>query len=152
MKLEILKQELAKPEYASLVNVEQQNYPAIAALLNNKPLIPNPIPQQQVPKQVTIEDVVGLVTSQERFVIAETKTYDRILDAARQNRFDWMLGNLQTLLSGGVISQGSYDAIVAKFQETELDPNYQPQILGQSKAEELGIYPVSEIDVQGALN
>lgn len=149
-KIDTLKVELAKPEYGDLVAT--QNYSGIAQLLNNKPLIPNSVPQQQLPKTVTIENVIGLVTPQERFAISETRTYDRMLDAANQGRFDWVLGNLETLLGGGVISQGSYDGIVAKFQETELDPNYQTQILGQSKAEELGIYPVSEIDVQGALN
>jgi hypothetical protein len=149
-RIEILKTELIKEEYTPLI--ESQSYDSIANILNERLLIPNPTPQTEVSKIPTIESIAGLVTPQERFAIAETRTYDRILDAVRQNRIDWIIANLQTLLGGGVISQNSYDAIITVLEETELDPNYQPQIPGQSKAESLGIYPVTASQVQEALN
>jgi hypothetical protein len=148
--IEIIKEELTKEEYALLV--ESQDYSAIAGLLNQKPLVPNLTPQAEVPRLPTIESIAALVTNEERFAIAETRTYDRILDAVRQNRIDWITGNLQTLLGGGILSQNSYDAIALKLQETQLDPSYQIQIQGQSKAELLGVYPVTASQVQEALN
>jgi len=39
-KLDILKTELANPEYQELVNSPQQNYEELTRILNNKPLIP----------------------------------------------------------------------------------------------------------------
>lgn len=149
-RIEVLKTELANPDYADLV--AEQNYPAIANLLNNRPSIPNPTPQADVPKIPTIEEVVTLVTRQEAFAISETRTYDRVLDALRQRNLAWIIGNTETLLAGGILSQSSYDAIIAKLEETELDPNYQSQIPGQSRAEVLGIYPVADSQVQEALN
>lgn len=149
-RIEILQAELANTEYAGLV--QSQNYPAIANQLNNRPLIVNPVTQTNVPKIPTIEEVVTLVTPQETFAISETRTYDRVLDALRQRNLTWIIGNTQTLLAGGVLSQSSYDAIIARLQETEPDPNYQSEIPGQSRAEVLGIYPVTSSQVQEALN
>jgi HAMP domain-containing protein len=60
-RIEILRTELANTEYADLVTA--QNYPAIANLLNNRPLIPNPDTQTEVPKIPTIEEVATLVKS-----------------------------------------------------------------------------------------
>ena len=149
-RIEILRTELANTEYADLVTA--QNYPAIANLLNNRPLIANPDTQTEVPKIPTIEEVATLVSPQEAFAVSETKTYDRVLDALQQRNLTWIIGNTQTLLAGGVLSQSSYDAIIAKLEETEPDPSYQSQIPGQSRAEDLGVYPVSASQVQEALN
>jgi hypothetical protein len=148
--IDILKTELNSIEYADLV--KSQNYPAIADLLNNRPSIPNPVPQANVPKILTIEEAVTLVTPQEAFAISETRTYDRVLSAVQQRNLTWITGNTQTLLAGGVLSQSSYDAIIARLEEAEPDPSYQSQIPGQSRAEVLGIYPVAPSRVQEALN
>jgi hypothetical protein len=149
-RIEVLQQELAKAEYADLVAT--QNYPAIKELLNNRLSITNPTPIGQVPKIPSIEEIIPLVGAGKVFAIAETETYNRVLEAIRAKRADWLIGNTTTLLDGGIINQNEHDLIVAKIQETELDPNYQSQIPGQSIADALGIYPVSDIDVQGALN
>jgi hypothetical protein len=149
-RIEILQTELANIKYADLVKA--QNYPAIVGLLNNRPLIANPDTQTEVPKIPTIEEVITLVKPQEVLAISETKTYDRVLDALRQKNLTWIIGNTQTLLAGGVLSQSSYDAIIAKLEETEPDPSYQSQIPGQSRAEYLGVYPVNASQVQEALN
>lgn len=150
-KIEILKTELAKPEYAELVNVEQQNYPAIAQLLNNKPSIPNPVPQEAVWKCPTILELFGAITPTEAielykipWLVADIRTS---IDLKNQ-------ANLQAyfLMIQALVSAESQANLQALLTATQLDPSYQSQIPGQSKAEELGIYPVNEIDVQGALN
>ena len=101
----------------------------LASYLNDKVLVDNPQPQQQVPVITTLEEVSDKVTDTEVFAIGETEAYKRILDAINQNRPDWIIGNLTTLRRGGKLSQVSFDAILALLQRTELDPNYQAQIL-----------------------
>jgi hypothetical protein len=119
----------------------------LASYLNDKVLVDNPTPIGQVPVVPTLEEVSSKVTDAEVFVIGETEAYKRILDALNQNRFDWIVGNLTTLNRGGKLSQVSFDAILALLQRTELDPNYQEQIL-ISPAELAGfdIVLVSEIE------
>lgn len=111
-----------------------QQFPELSAReltskLNDKILVDNPQPQQQVPISTTLEEVCNVITDSEVFEIGETQAYKRILDAVNQNRPDWIIGNLITLKRGGKLSQQSYDAILALFQRTQLDPNYQAQIL-----------------------
>ena len=150
-KIEILKTELTKPEYADLVNVDHQNYPAISQLLNNRPLIPNPAEQQTVWKCPTILQLFAAITPSEAIelykipgLISDIRTS---IDLKNQ-------ANLQAyfLMVEGLVGAGSQANLQALLNDVEPDPNYQLQISGQSRADELGIYPVSDIDVQGALN
>lgn len=137
-----LKQLLQTPEIQVLLPAENPNFEAAAALINAVLMVPNPEPQQQVPVPPTLEAVLGLVTSQERFAIGETEAYKRILDAVAQNRFnDWVVENLITLLGGGIISQDSFDSIVAVLNTPNMipDPNYQPLVPGRSLAQENGL-------------
>ena len=78
-RIKILQTELANMEYADLVTA--QNYPAIANLLNNRPLIANPDTQTEVPKIPTIEEVVTLVKPQEVFAggVLSQSPYDAII-------------------------------------------------------------------------
>jgi hypothetical protein len=101
----------------------------LTSYLNDKVLIDNPVPIGQVPVKTTLEEVSAVVTDAEVLAIAESPIYDKILDAINQNRFDWIVGNLNTLKRGGKLSQVSYDAILKLLQRTELDPSYQVQVL-----------------------
>ena len=101
----------------------------LASKLNDKILVDNPLPQQQVPVITTLEEVSVIVRDDEVLAIAESPVYDKILDAINQERTDWIVGNLTTLKRGGKLSQASFDAIMALLQRTELDPSYQTQIL-----------------------
>ena len=129
-------------ELNSLVTAPEPNYSAAAQLINNVPMVANPEPQQQIPVAPTLQDVLGLVTPQERFAIGETKAYDRILDAVSQGRFDWVIDNLTTLLTegNGILSQASYENLLAALNnpnpQTVPDPNYRPLIVGQSLAQQ----------------
>jgi hypothetical protein len=101
----------------------------LTSYLNDKVLVDNPVPIGQVSVTTTLEEVSAVVADNEVLAIAESPIYDKILDAINQNRFDWIVGNLTTLKRGGKLSQASYDAILVLLQRTELDPNYQAQVL-----------------------
>ena len=119
----------------------------LASYLNDKVLVDNPTPIGQVPVTTTLEEVSSKVADNEVFVIGETEAYKRILDALNQNRPDWIIGNLTTLKRGGKLSQESYDAILVLLQRTELDPNYQAQILiSPAELAGYGIILVNEVE------
>ena len=119
----------------------------LASYLNDKVLVDNPTPIGQVPVVPTLEEVSSKVADNEVFVIGETEAYKRILDAINQNRFDWIVGNLTTLKRGGKLSQESYDAILVLLQTTELDPNYQEQILiSPAELAGYGVILVSDVE------
>ena len=119
----------------------------LTSYLNDKVLVNNPVPIGQVPVTTTLEEVSDVVTDDEVLAIAESPIYDKILDAINQNRLDWIVGNLTTLKRGGKLSQESYDAILVLLQRTELDPNYQAQIL-VSPAELAGYGAILVSDVE----
>ena len=119
----------------------------LASYLNDKQLINNPTPIGQVPVVPTLEEVSAKVADNEVFVIGETEAYKRILDALNQNRPDWIVNNLTTLKRGGKLSQESYDAILVLLQTTELDPNYQEQILiSPAELAGYGLILVSDVE------
>jgi hypothetical protein len=119
----------------------------LASYLNDKVLVDNPTPIGQVPVVPTLEEVSAKVADNEVFVIGETEAYKRILDALNQNRPDWIVGNLTTLKRGGKLSQESYDAILVLLQKTELDSNYQEQILiSPAELAGYGVILVSDVE------
>ncbi|MFM6311686.1 MAG: hypothetical protein ACKPGB_26155, partial [Dolichospermum sp.] len=69
----------------------------LASKLNDKVLVDNPFPQQQIPVLPTLEEALGIVTPEEQFAIAETWTYDRLLSSVNQQRWDLVAVNLETL-------------------------------------------------------
>jgi hypothetical protein len=101
----------------------------IASYLNDKQLIDNPTPIGQVSVVTTLEEVSAVVTDAEVYEIGETEAYKRILNALEKDNVNWIVGNLIILNRGGKLSKASYDAILKLLQRTELDPNYQAQIL-----------------------
>ena len=119
----------------------------LASYLNDKVLVDNPTPIGQVPVVPTLEEVSAKVADNEVFVIGETEAYKRILDALNQNILDWIVGNLTTLKRGLKLSQESYDAILVLLQKTELDPNYQEQILiSPAELAGYGLILVSDVE------
>jgi len=122
----------------------------LTSYLNDKVLVDNPVPIGQVSVTTTLEEVSAVVADNEVLAIAESPVYDKILDAINQNRPHWIVGNLNTLKRGGKLSQVSYDAILVLLQRTELDPNYQAQIL-ISPAELAGYGAILVSDVEELL-
>jgi bifunctional pyridoxal-dependent enzyme with beta-cystathionase and maltose regulon repressor activities len=119
----------------------------LASYLNDKVLVDNPTPIGQVPIVPTLEEALAIVTDNEVLAIAESPVYDKILDALNQNRPDWIVNNLTTLKRGGKLSEVSFDAILALLQRTELDPDYQSQILiSPAELAGYGVILVSEVE------
>ncbi|QLE42269.1 hypothetical protein FD723_18795 [Nostoc sp. C052] len=147
--IEILKSELAKSEYTALV--QSQDYPAIASLLNKKPLIPNPVGQITVDKLPTILELFAAITPAEAIEIYKIPGLVADIRVAADSKNKASLQAYLVIVSG-LLSQQSKDAVQILLNQTQLDPNYQSQIPGQSKAEQLGVYPVSPSQVQEALN
>ena len=119
----------------------------LTSYLNDKVLVDNPQPQQQVPVITTLEEALAIVKDNEVFEIGETEAYKRILDAINQNRLDWIIANLTTLRRGGKLSEVSFDAILVLLQRTELDPDYRSQILiSPAELAGYGVILVSEVE------
>lgn len=150
-KIEILRQELAKPEYQELVNVEQQDYSAIAQLLNNRPIIPNPVPQENVWKCPQILELFAAITPQEGIELYKIPNLVEDIRTAINERKRESLNAYFSMVQS-LVRPASVSNLQALLNQEISDSNYQQNILGLSKAQELNIYPVSEIDVQGALN
>jgi hypothetical protein len=149
MKIDIIAQELEKPEYSSLAAA--QDYPGLSQQLNQKPLINNPTPQADIPKPITILELFNCVTPQEGLEIYKIPNLKPDIDHAIANSLRQNLAALLAIVSQ-LISEESSGKIQALLSEEIPDPSYQPQISGQSRAEELGIYPVTNEDIQSALN
>ena len=119
----------------------------LASKLNDKVLVDNPEPQQQIPLQPTLEEVLAIVKEEEKFPISETKTYGRILEAISQGRIDWIVVGLATLKAGKLLSEDSYNKLVALLQQTQPDPNYQAQVsLSAAELAGYGIVLVNEVE------
>ena len=115
--------------------------------LNEKTLVDNPEPQQQIPLLPTLEEVLAIVTPQEQFAIAETWTYDRLLSSINQQRWDLAAANLEILKNGGLLSEDSYKKLIALLQQTQPDPNYQAQVwLSKAELAGYGIVLVNEVE------
>ncbi|MFN6560013.1 MAG: hypothetical protein RMY28_009415 [Nostoc sp. ChiSLP01] len=148
-KITILRTELELPEYGQLVAA--QNYSAIANLLNNKPLIANPVPQEEIPKQLTLVNLFQAITPQEA---VETFKIPGLLDRVESvvNANDRVNISILFEIVKTYISQDSKDNLTNLLSLTEPDPNWQSQVVGLSRAEQLGIYPITNSEVQEALN
>ncbi|MFM6023757.1 MAG: hypothetical protein ACKPER_12645 [Dolichospermum sp.] len=122
----------------------------LASKLNDKVLVDNPFPQQQIPVLPTLEEALGIVTPEEQFAIAETWTYDRLLSSISQQRWDLVAVNLETLKNGQLLSENSYGKIIALLRKTKPDPNYQTQVW-LSPAENAGLKDVLVNEIEELL-
>ncbi|MFM6198889.1 MAG: hypothetical protein ACKPE1_07070 [Dolichospermum sp.] len=122
----------------------------LASKLNDKVLVDNPLPQQQIPILPTLEEALGIVTPEEQFAIAETWTYDRLLSSINQQRWDLVAVNLEILKNGQILSEDSYGKIIALLRKTKPDPNYQTQVW-LSPAENAGFKDVLVNEIEELL-
>jgi hypothetical protein len=96
--------------------------------LNEKKLIPNPKPQEQIPIAPTLEDIIKIGIDENTIKVVETKTYERFVESIQSRSIDFALANLAILKEGELISEETFNAIFALLQRTEPDPSYQPFI------------------------
>ena len=119
----------------------------LTSKLNDKVLVNNPEPQQQIPLFPTLEEVLAVVTLHEAFNISETRTYDRILEAFNRQDTSTVITYLGVLKNGGLLSEDSYKKLIALLQKTQPDPNYQAQVsLSKAELAGYGIVLVNEVE------
>ena len=118
----------------------------LTSKLNDKVLVDNPEPQQQIPLLPTLQEVLAVVTPQEAFQISETRTYDRILEAFNRQDTSTVITYLG-VLKNGILSEDSHDKLITLLQRTIPDPNYQTQInLSAAELAGYGFILVSEVE------
>jgi hypothetical protein len=93
--------------------------------LNQKKLIPNPKPQEQIQVTPKLEDIIKIGIDKNTINVVETKTYERFVESIQSKSMDFALANLMILKEGELISGEIFNAIVALLQRTEPDPTYQ---------------------------
>lgn len=134
------------------IKLQLANYPnqppsLLTSVLNTQSWVSNPVPRATVPKQITIEQAFALVPNVETFPISETRTYSRLLEAFQQGRIDWVQDNITTLVNGGKMTLSTAQALGTLMAETELDPNWQAQILASpAQLAGYGVIQVNDID------
>lgn len=119
----------------------------LTAKLNDKKLVDNPEPQQQIAVLPSLDEVLAVVTPQEAFNISETRTYDRILEAFNQRNTSNIISYLGVLKGGNVLSESSYAKLINLLQKTQLDPDYQSQVsMSEAELARFSIILVNEIE------
>lgn len=147
--LATLATELTDARYSALL--AQQDYEAIAALLNVRDPIANPIAQPTVDKRISLEDFVKALKPAEVVTVyqngALVQAYAASLEADDRKLTRQYWRGLKTLVSPETVT-----AIEALQAATQPDPAWQPTILGPSRASVLGLPRVTPADVQAVDN
>jgi hypothetical protein len=132
----------------------------LTSYLNDKVLVDNPQDQQPIPVVPTVEELSAVFGTDyaTRARVQRDPIWKFILDDIENNRTQYFIPNLQNLLGNGsqdgengIISQAHFDAILALLERTQLDPNYQQQIL-ISPAQLAGYDFVLVSDVEELMN
>ncbi len=127
------------------------NYPAIASLFNDRPQLPNPVMQSQVPKRLGIRDLFGAITPTEARALYMIPGFrDDVQEAAEAG--DRVALQMYVAIAAPDLSQQSLAALAALMQATEPDPAWPETVAGDSVAMTLGLGLVSAVDVQEALH
>lgn len=128
------------------------NYAAIAAAMNARPMIDNPVTEApQVPKRLGIRDLFGAITPAEARALYMIPGFrDDVQEAAEAG--DRVALQMYIAIGAPDLSENSIAALTALMQQTEDDPAWSAQIPGQSRATVLGVAPVRASDVQEAMN
>jgi len=144
--LAILATELQDAKYANLL--ADQEYEAIAALLNDRPIIDNPDPQPSVPRQFTWATFVDLLTVAERLALYSdygnfAVDLRRALEANDRTELLALWAAIKTVMVPATVT-----AVEAAFAESVPDDSWPPTILGNSRATGLELPRVRPADVQ----
>lgn len=143
-RLQIIKNEIISENLTGTVE-------EITEYFNNKPLIDNPITEPpQVPANVTLSQIFGAaIQNDPTGAFSAIQKYTSLLEMTNRaiNNRDTEAIQAHLLIFGSELNQAAQTAINTLLSQTQADPNWTEQILGQSKAEELNIYPVKESEV-----
>lgn len=145
--LTVLAAELANAAYTDLL--QNQEYEAIAALLNVQPEVPNPVPQGTKPRRVPFEEFIQVLKPVDvALLYQEAPTWPdehRRYQQAGDNATARKLWNGIKRLAFDAATVTAIDALQGA---TEPDPDWTPTILGPSRATALGLPRVLPSDVQ----
>ena len=155
--LEVLRNEITQSSYDNMI------YEEIAAALNQRTSMtePNPDPQQQIARRVTMQDVLATVRE------IDPSGCRSLLESQGGGAFIQVAG--QALQSNDVSAISGYLAIASDYVLPEAvlqvsnlmtnpptipDPDWQAEITtyAPSRAEDLGLSHITERDVQAALH
>jgi hypothetical protein len=127
-----------------------QDYPAIAAALNARPMIENPTARQIVPKTFTINDVFHAITPVEALELYKIPNFRQDVERALAQHDMTGIQNYM-MIASSLLSPESLGKLGTLMVATEDDPNWQATIAGDSIAMVNGWGRVTEHDVQAAL-
>jgi hypothetical protein len=148
----ILSGELESPEYKELI--EKQDYPAISALLNERPQIPNPDERPEMSKRLTLTRVFGAAFAADPAgTLNAVAKFAPMLDMAERavHANDREAMQVHLAIFGSQMSVAAQQALGALLTETEPDPAWLEKVSGESRAEALGLPSVTAADVQAVL-
>lgn len=147
----VLRAELANDPTGKGYAALGQDYGAIAKLLNDVPMIPNPTPCDNVPKRWTLADFLAAPTAQETISILQLPALIPYIDNAVSSNDRTAMAKLLNLIAP-MLSAQSRANVQAMLDATEPDPTWQATIAGVSRAAELGLSMVRNEDVQAIDN
>ncbi len=149
--LAILAAELTNVTYADLL--ANQQYEAIAALLNVQPEIPNPEPQGTKPRRVPFEKFIQALTpSDVELLYSSAPTWPQEYRQYQQAGDNATARKLWNGIKRLEFNAATITAIDALQGATEPDPTWQATVLGPSRATELGLPRVLPSHIQAVDN
>ena len=154
------KREWLRLQYESSVEKDTLLF---AANLNAPILIDNPSPQGRIPKSINLTQIVDNISGEDILILYTQ--YSTIVSAIIENINRSAIADVGNLIRGLLasnLSQSAKDTISTKFQEValshsdpanygDLDPNWEPQIIGNSIAKSSGFGVITASDIQDAL-
>lgn len=109
----------------------------ILSLLLGRPQIENPEEPQQIPKPMTVTEIMQLIPNDEYLGLSQQLKSDVNKDVKAQDHYAVALWG-QDQLRIGKLSQNTYDTIYAAINQTISDPNYEATIpAGYTRIEDL---------------
>lgn len=130
--------------------VKKQNYEGIAKLLNDIPLIPNPVPQGTKPRRLKLRTIVGKMTLAEALEFYKigklVEHVEQTLEPDDRARLIGLLNICDPFLSDA--TEAKLDTLL---NETVPDEDWQANIPGTSRATNIGWPIVKPADVQQVL-
>lgn len=113
--------------------------------LNTPSLVANPVPQGLVFKPLSVATIAGTISAADRRLLQNEGAYKSLLQNLEKGQFFDVLACIQNLATTPNLSQDGVAKLnnaITTTQETELDPNWQAQILA-TPAELNGFPPVT---------
>lgn len=144
--LTTLATELQDAEYENLL--ADQEYEAIAAVLNDRPMVANPVAQASVPRTFTWSTFIGLLTVAERLgLYSDYGNLAADLRSALERNDRVEIVALWTAMKT-IMVPTTVTKVETAFAESQPDESWSPTIPGDSRATVLGLPRVEARDIQ----